>query len=284
MRIGLLTNSLAGVGVRNLRDIAAWAVENGFEDLEVGPSIPLDEVQFAKVIEEEKIKISTLIYCRNFLSESKEEAEEHQSNLKKRIEFAARMGIEKIVCSTGVDKASFQGMGFDPMASVDKVVEFVKSIVEMIEKKGVKLCFENCPMMGNIATSPYMWEVLFERIGSDKVGLTYDPSHLVWQFIDPYENIMRFKDRIFHVHGKDTEVLYNRLKEFGVLHSNKWWRHRLPGLGDLDWNRIIANLYEIGYDGTISMEHEDPVWEGSEEKVKAGLLKSKQHIQSFFMI
>ncbi len=44
-------------------------------------------------------------------------------------------------------------------------------------------------MMGNIATSPDMWQALFEQLDSDRIGLCYDPSHLIWQGIDPYENM-----------------------------------------------------------------------------------------------
>jgi sugar phosphate isomerase/epimerase len=64
------------------------------------------------------------------------------------------------------------------------------------------------------------------------------------------------------------------------FYPQQWWRHRLPGLGSIDWNRIIANLDEIGYTGTISIEHEDPVWDGSLEKVQKGLIKAKKHIES----
>ncbi|MGE5549735.1 MAG: sugar phosphate isomerase/epimerase family protein [Bacteroidota bacterium] len=283
MKMGFLTNSLVWAGIKDLRAIAAWAIANGFADLEVGPATPLDEAVFGRILDEGKIAISALIYCRNFLCESEQEAAEHQGQLRRRIQFAARMGIEKIVCSTGVLPASCKGMSFDPEASLDRVIEFLKRMVDLAERHGVKLAVENCPMMGNIAVSPFIWDKMFAAIGSKSLGLTYDPSHLVWQFIDPYENILRFRERIFHVHGKDTEILAPKLRELGVLHNNKWWRHRLPGLGDLDWNRIVANLYEIGYDGTISIEHEDPVWEGTEAKVKAGLLRSRDHIQQFLM-
>jgi len=50
-----------------------------------------------------------------------------------------------------------------------------------------------------------------------------------------------------------------------------WWRYRVPGLGDVDWRRLIDVLYEGGFDGTLSVEHEDPLWGGSEEKNKIGL-------------
>jgi sugar phosphate isomerase/epimerase len=50
-----------------------------------------------------------------------------------------------------------------------------------------------------------------------------------------------------------------------------WWRYRVPGLGDVDWRRLIDEMYDGGFTGTLSVEHEDPVWGGTEEKVKVGL-------------
>ncbi len=300
MKIGLLTNSLVGAGMKELDKIAEWAVANGFEDMEVGPKVPLDEKIFNKVLDRGEIDISALIYCRNFLSENEEEAQMHRKDLTDRITFAPKVGIKRIICSTGLTKDSTLTNNvilFDPSASVHAVVEVFKPFIELAEKHNVKLCFENCPIMGNISISPYMWDVLFEKLPSDKIGLVYDPSHLVWQFIDPYENILKYKHKIFHVHGKDCEVNAQELQRFGILHrlvqsgthkgageneiQNTWWRYRLPGLGDLNWNRIVSNLYEADFDGTISIEHEDPVWEGSLEKVRAGLVRAQKHIRNF---
>ena len=130
-----------------------------------------------------------MIYCRNFLSEDEEEARQHQEALKERIRFAGTVGIEKIVCSTGVTKDAFAGTCFVPEKSADACVELAKEFLEEAEKNNVRLCWENCPMMGNIAASPDMWQMLFDRLDSDRIGLCYDPSHLVWQMIDPYGNL-----------------------------------------------------------------------------------------------
>lgn len=49
------------------------------------------------------------------------------------------------------------------------------------------------------------------------------------------------------------------------------WRYRAAGLGEIDWRRLIDVLYEGGYDGVVSIEHEDPVWSGSPGQVRAGV-------------
>lgn len=283
MRLGLITNSLTGIGITDLKEIADLAAANGIQELEVGPAIALERQSFEDILAEGKIAIRTLIYCRNFLSEDAAEASRHQEALKQRIEFASELGIEKVVCSTGVTRKSFEGMGFRPENSLDECVELFKGFLELAERKNVRLCFENCPMMGNIAVAPDICEMLFDRLDSERIGLCYDPSHLVWQMIDPYSTIFRFRNKIFHVHGKDTQVDTARRNQSGVLQNSKWWRHRLPGLGDLDWRRIVDSLYEIGYSGAVSIEHEDPVWEGSEAKVKSGILKARDTIVQYFI-
>ena len=283
MRMSLLANSLTGVGVTDLKAITGWAAANDIHELDVGPAIAMDRQVFEDVLGEGKVEIKTMIYCRNFLSEDEEEARQHQEALKERIRFAGTVGIEKIVCSTGVTKDAFAGTCFVPEKSADACVELAKEFLEEAEKNNVRLCWENCPMMGNIAASPDMWQMLFDRLDSDRIGLCYDPSHLVWQMIDPYGNIFKFKDKIFHVHAKDTHVDYEKLSLYGTQQNAKWWCHRLPGLGDLDWNRIVDALYQIGYDKAICIEHEDPVWDGTEEKVKRGILKTRDHVSQFFM-
>jgi sugar phosphate isomerase/epimerase len=53
--------------------------------------------------------------------------------------------------------------------------------------------------------------------------------------------------------------------------GSEWWCYRIPGLGEVDWRSLVDVLCEAGYDGFVSVEHEDPVWSGSPEKVGTGL-------------
>ncbi|KIY23111.1 sugar phosphate isomerase/epimerase family protein [Mesobacillus subterraneus] len=289
MRVGFLTNVLAESGVSDLKDLATWGYENGFTDLEVGPSVDLKEDEVEKIKSSGTIDISALTYCRNFLDPNSEMAEYYKSNIIKRIELAGEFNIEKVLCSTGVSKDAYDGVRFNPMKSIEASVEFLKVMVEKAEENNVTLCIENCPLMGNIGISPYMWDEIFSRIDSDKLKLAYDPSHLIWQFIDPYIPILEFGHKIGHVHAKDTEINYTTLRRTGILFNPKngeidssgWWRYRVPGLGELDWNKFIDHLNQVGFDGTISIEHEDPVWDGTQEKVKAGLIRGQKYLKQF---
>lgn len=278
---------------QTLDEVAAWAAAHGFTDLECGPMLPLDRAAYERVLGEGRIAITALIYCRNYLSTDPEEAATYLAELKKRIEFAGALGIDKVVTSTGIDKRIEEGI-YDrdpnvkdrgnmirriPVRSLDQVVDLYGPLLELAEKNNVRLCLENCPLMGNIAISPVMWRRIFQRLGSDKLGLAYDPSHLVWEMIDPYAPLDEFKDKIFHVHAKDAAIDRARLAETGILTDFSWWSYRIPGRGELDWKKLLSKLKANGYTGTISLEHEDAAYEGTLPAVQQGLLDGKAHLE-----
>lgn len=300
MKIGFLTNALVEQAKRSgsdafstLDQVADWAADHGFTDLECGPMLPLDRAAYERVLAAGRIDITALIYCRNYLSTDAEEAANHLAELKKRIEFAGALGIDKVVTSTGIDKTIEEGI-YDrdpnvkdrgnmirriPVRSLDRVVDLFGPLLELAEKNNVRLCFENCPLMGNIAISPVMWRRIFERLDSDKLGIAYDPSHLVWEMVEPYAPIDEFKDRIFHVHAKDAAIDREQLAQTGILTDFSWWSYRIPGRGELDWKKLLGMLKANGYDGTISLEHEDAAYEGTLEAVENGLLDGKAYLE-----
>jgi len=307
MRMGFLTNSLVNAGLNNLDVLAKWATENGFTDLEVGPTIPLVEDDFHRAKDSHGVEISTLIFCRNFLMSDKDTAHTLLNNLKERVVFAGKIGAKQVVTTTGILDKSLSGGTYRPELSLDAFQQTFDPIIELAEKHSVDILLEVCPFMGNIAISPFMWELIFDKIKSDRLGIAYDPSHFVWQFIDPYAPITQFASKIRHVHGKDCETNPEMLKRTGIMHMYSpehvkgawthkdaglqeqkgqtvlWWRYRLPGLGQLDWGQIVSRLYEAGYGGTISIEHEDPVWDGEENRVKRCIIAAKEHIGQYFV-
>jgi len=270
LKIGFLTNILRTL---SLSEIADWAIKNGFEFLEVGPHVPADKNLFRKVMNDTGIHIIGLIFCRNFQEKNEEIRRKLREELKRRVDLACELGLEFMTISTGVDESkSFE-------ENVQFFKEFITPILGKCEDHGVKIAIENCPGTGNIATSPHRWERIFEAVGSKNLGLCYDPSHLIRLFIDPYKPIRKFADRIFYIHAKDTEIDQERLSWIGIVEPRGWWRYRLPGYGLIDWNRFILTLKEAGFNGYISIEHEDPVWHGSEERIKEGLLLAKNYLK-----
>ena len=93
-----------------------------------------------------------------------------------------------------------------------------------------------------------------------------------------------FKDRIFHVHAKDMEINRDGLYAHGVMSAGMGWQiPRLPGLGEVRWDRFIAALYAVGYDFVVSIEHEDRRFEGTEELVKRGFLLARNVLRPYLV-
>ena len=165
--------------------------------------------------------------------------------------------------------------------------ELFSPLAAYAENKDVKLAFENWPRNGTmLATTPEMWDAMFNAVPSPAIGLCYDPSHLYWQGIEYIQPIWDFKDRIYHAHAKDTEILVAAKNRFGIYGKQlqdtpiaNWWRYRLPGFGAVDWRRYIDTLYQIGYDDVLSVEHEDPEWDATPNIALRGLKLTLQFLE-----
>lgn len=150
-------------------------------------------------------------------------------------------------------------------------------IAERAEARGLRLALEN--WMGfsgqlpfrprNMGGSPATWTSWFELIPSRALGLEFDPSHLLWQGIDPVRALSEFAGRVYHFHAKDVELLPENRYQSGI--NGDTFRFRIPGYGDLNWPKLISVLVESGYGGGVVIEHEDPVFWG--ERFDEGLIR-----------
>jgi sugar phosphate isomerase/epimerase len=184
-------------------------------------------------------------------------------------------------------------IGRDTSRNGDDNIALYKEVFTPIaahaEEKGVRLAFENWPRNGTmLAITPELWDGMFNAVPSKAIGLCYDPSHLLWLGIDHIQPIWDFRDRIYHAHAKDTEILPAGMDQYGIYgrqlsttDARNWWRYRLPGYGAVDWTRYLDTLYQVGYDGILSVEHEDPVWESTPELALRGLQLARQFLQPF---
>ena len=231
------------------------------------------------------VQISGLGYYPNPLAPDPAEAKLYADHIKKVIRASALLGVN--LTNTFV--------GRDPAKTVDanwpRFKKVWKPLVRYAEKQGVRIGIENCPMFfsddewpggKNLAVSPVIWRRMFDEIPSGAFGLNFDPSHLVWQQIETTSPLREFVDRIFHVHAKDVRVDRDRLNEVGIL-ANPLEYHipKLPGLGEVDWGRLISVLGDLGYDGPVCVEVEDRAYEGSLESRKAALRQSAAYLRQF---
>jgi sugar phosphate isomerase/epimerase len=154
--------------------------------------------------------------------------------------------------------------GPKPNAVADALAKFAKQwnpLLDVARDCGVRFAYEVHP--GQLAYDLYSAEVVLDALdGREEFGFTFDPSHLLWQGVEPVEFLRRFPDRIFHVHVKDALLTLNG--RTGVL-SGYWpsgdprrgFQFRSPGRGGIDWDAILRTLNEIGYTGPLSVDWHD---------------------------
>jgi sugar phosphate isomerase/epimerase len=301
MRLGLLTACLPGLP---LEKIAGWAAGQGYQALEVAawPHVRgrdweashLDVASFDRrataevrtLLDSHGLELSAVAYYENNLHADLARRSEIHAHLRRCIDAASLLGCELVGTFFGRD------VTLNVEDNLRLAEQVMPPLVSYADARGVRLVVENCPMEGwhpdgypaNLAYSPQLWDWM-TGLG---LWLNLDPSHLTWLGIDPVEVLPPYVDRVLHVQAKDVEVdpaARNRFGVFGNAVGRKaspwesgWWRYRIPGLGQVDWSRFVGELRRLGYDGVVSVEHEDPVWSGSVERVEQGLALAHDHL------
>lgn len=276
MRIGFLTEA-------NLARLD-WAQQNGFgsigwmrfETSGAGPDhqnwMPFAD-EFAAEVKARNIRISAIgALYKNPLDPA--QSQYARSVFQRAIEVAARLGVKTVAGFPGaVIEFETHPKGQNPVYKpfekfLPRLLEFWEPIAKIAADKGVRIAFEHCPMapyhlpiMGfNMLAQPAMWERLFNESKCENLGLEWDASHLICQFIDPVTNIHKFGSRIFHVHAKDAFINRQLLEVYGLCHPGVA-EHRFPGLGQGNWAEIIHALLRAGYDSDLNIEGwHDPVF------------------------
>lgn len=163
--------------------------------------------------------------------------------------------------------------------SLPRFKEVFTPLVERAKDKGVKLVMENCCMgdswktgKWNIALNPAAWEMIFNEIPDETLGLEWEPAHQLTALIDPIPQLRKWAKRVYHVHGKDATIAWDVIREHGINSPVPFRWDRTPGFGDSNWNDIITILRMNGYKGTIDIEgYHDPVYSTPEKEWTAQL-------------
>ncbi|MGZ9224949.1 MAG: sugar phosphate isomerase/epimerase family protein [Anaerolineales bacterium] len=302
MKLGFYTAALPG---NTLEQAAKWGAESGFQAIEIAcwpfekaarryagvnhiDVATLDKSkakEIRKMLDGYNLPISSLGYYPNPLHPEADHRERVIAHLKKVIEGAAMLEVPVVGTFIGKDKNKTVPQNLEDYARVwPPIVKFAK-------EHGVKIGIENCPMIfsydewpggDNLASTPAIWRKMWEIIPDDNFGLILDPSHLILQMID-YERVIReFAGKLFQVHAKDLHIDREGLYNNGVLSQGMGWQvPRIPGLGDVDWQKFFAALTAARYDYVVSIEHEDRVYEGDEELVKRGFYLSRDVLKPY---
>jgi sugar phosphate isomerase/epimerase len=232
------------------------------------------------------VRVSGLGYYPNPLDADAGHRQTVVEHLKKVIRAAPRIGVD--VVNTFVGRDHTKGVS-ENLAAVPGVW---LPVVAEAKAAGVRVGIEHCPMLfsddewpggKNVASSPAVWRELFrtfDAAAAGVVGLNFDPSHLVWQFIDCGRAVREFGKYLVHVHAKDERIDRDRLYEVGALGLG-WHVPKLPGLGDVRWGEFFAALTDAGYSGPVCVEVEDRAYEGSLADRRRALRQSRKFLEQF---
>lgn len=232
------------------------------------------------------IEISALGFYPNALDPNPEVSRKAVEHLKRVIVAAEKLSLKNVNSFVGRDWTKTIDENWP------RFLKVWKPLIAFAEDHGIRIGIENCPMSfsrdewpggKNLAVSPVVWRRMFSDIPSDFFGLNYDPSHLVLQSMDPLSPIREFSGKFFHAHAKDMQVRQDKLNEVGRFAFPKEWHvPRIPGLGDIDWAKFMAMLYEVGYNGPVCVEVEDDTFGKSLEGRKNALQVAQRVLSPYF--
>ncbi|MFY0688540.1 MAG: sugar phosphate isomerase/epimerase [Cyclobacteriaceae bacterium] len=228
---------------------------------------------------------SALGYYPNPLDPDQSKSVVYVNHIKSLIKSAQKLGIPRVNSFVGRNAAESVEW------NLDRFREIWPDIVKLAEQCQIKIGIENCPMLftkdewpggHNLATTPAIWDQMFEAIPSENFGLNYDPSHLVWMQMDEVQPIYDYADKLFHIHLKDAKVYKHKLDRVGIMaYPLDFHSPKLPGLGDVRWRDFFSALTSVRYSGPVCIEVEDKAYEGSEAEVYAALRTSRNYLKQF---
>ena len=245
--------------------------------------------KFQDAVTSRGLEISALSCHGNPLHPDAKLAKEHDAEFRDTVRLAKALGVETVVTFSGCpgDSETSQKPNWvtcpwppDFLEIVDwqwreRVGPYWKDAAKFARDHGVRVGIELHPGFVAYNTDSF-WRL--REVGGDTIGVNFDPSHLFWQGMDPLVCIRELGDAIFHVHAKDTVLDQQNIRRNGVLDTTPYteekdrsWIFRTIGYGHgpETWRGIVSELRLAGYDGVISIEHEDSLMSVNEGFNKA---------------
>ncbi len=236
--------------------------------------------EFKNTFKKYNISICALAAHGNALHPDRATAEMYDTDFRNAVLLAEKLGVDTVItfsgCPGDCEESKYPNWVTcswpdDYLKILDwqwntKVIPYWKEAGAFAKAHGVDhIAFEMHP--GFCVYNPATLLRLREAVG-DVIGANFDPSHLIWQGMDPVAAIRELKGAIYHVHAKDTKIdKYNTAKN-GVLDVKHYgeelarsWVFRTVGYGNNEtyWRDLVSNLRLCGYDRVLSIEHEDSV-------------------------
>ena len=302
MKIGVITNLLGNLP---LEQALEYFASKGIEMVEIGcggypgdahakPAELLANDEkceaFLALLKKYNVEISALSCHGNPIHPNKEIAKQFDDAMHNAVLLAEKLGVHQINtfsgCPGDCETSKYPNWVTCPWPDDfgeilkwqwnEVLIPYWKDFVAFAKAHGVnKIALEMHPGFCVYNTESLL--KLREAVGPE-IGANFDPSHLIWQGIDPVASIRKLGDAIFHFHAKDTKVDKYNTAVNGVLdvkpysdEINRSWIFRAVGYGNDEtyWKDIISNLRLVGYDYAISIEHEDSLMSQNEGLTKA---------------
>jgi len=261
----------------------AWAKENGFGAIDLGGDADVSGAAVAAA--GLKIGSADLKSWQGLITADEGKRQATVDENAAYIEACAKHGITNyfaVMLPEDTSKSRAENFGL--------MVEGLNALTPALEKFGGHVVIEGWPGPGALACTPEGYRATLKECPSSAIGINYDPSHLVRMGIDPIRFVAEFADRVFHVHGKDTEVFAEGIYEYGTEQPPTFakghgfgsvtWRYTIPGHGNVRWGKAFEILKDANYQGAVCIELEDENFNGSDAGEKAGLLAGAAFLAS----
>lgn len=281
---------LAGLGVQALELGAGGCPGKAHLDPEklLGHKDKIDEVK--KIMKDNNLEISVLSTHGNAVHPNKEIAKMYHDDFENTVRLANELEVDTVVtfsgCPGDCENSKYPNWVTCPWPDDfldilnwqwnEVLIPYWQKEVEFVKKYGVtKVAFEMHP--GFCVYNPTSLLKIREAVGNT-IGANVDPSHLIWQGIDVPSAIRALEGAIYHFHAKDTKIYRPNCDVKGVLDTDHYgtektrsWLFRSLGYGNDYgyWKDIISTLRLVGYEGAVSIEHEDSLMSSKEGLEKA---------------
>ena len=281
---------LAGLGVQTVEIGVGAFAKNPHCDIDDLLSSERKAKDFLNAITSRGLQISALSAHGNPIHPKKEIAAAHDADFRKAVRLALQLGVDVVNTFSGCPGGSpadqqpnWVTCPWPPeyLEILDYqwnqvVIPYWRETAEWVRQQGFhKIAFEMHP--GFVAYNPETLLRIREAAGPE-IGANFDPSHLIWQGIDPCAAVRALQGAIWHVHAKDTRVHEWNSRVNGVLDTKHYgdeihrsWVFRTVGYGSPRqfWCDFVSALRMVGYDGALSIEHEDSLMTSREGLEKA---------------
>lgn len=309
MKLGVLTVPLYD---RSLEEALKWLSERGIQMVELGAGgspgrVHLDPAQYLgkpdriaelkALLQRYRIGISALSCHGNPVHPDKEVAARDHRDFENTVLLAEQLGIDTVITFSGCPGGSPEDKTPNWVTcpwpgDFSRIIDYQWNEV-LIPYWREAAAFANAHGVTRIAIEMHPGFCVYntvtllrlrEAVG-DAIGANFDPSHLIWQGMEPAEAVrMLGGEAIFHVHAKDTHLDRANIRKMGVLSTTSYgrilerpWTFRTVGYGldEAAWKEFVSMLRLVGYDGTLSIEHEDSLM-----SVEDGLEKAIRFLQT----